>query len=69
VHRGGIERVQIHIAIFGRRAVIARLASRPLKAFRASTIPLRPRCARLTALTARAASRVPATIDGLNGSA
>jgi hypothetical protein len=69
VHRGGIERVQIHIAIFGRRAVIVRLASRALKALRASTIPLRPRCARLAALTARAASRVLATNDGLNGSA
>jgi len=51
-------------AIFGRRAVIVRLATRALKALRASLIALRPRCARLTALTARAATRVMATIDG-----
>jgi hypothetical protein len=69
VHRGGVERVSIHVAIFGRRAVIVRLATRALKALRASSIPLRPRFARLTALTARAATRVLATIDGQNGSA
>ena len=34
-----------------------RLATRALKALRASSVPLRPRCARLTALTARAATR------------
>ena len=43
---------------------IVRLATRALKALRASSIPLRPRCARLTALTARAATRSEATIDG-----
>ena len=47
----------IHVAIFGRRAVIVRLATRALKALHASLISLRPRCARLTALTARAATR------------
>ena len=69
MHRGGVELLEIHVEIFGRRAVIVRLATRALKALRASSIPLRPRCARLTALTARAATRVLATIDGLNGSA
>ena len=48
----------------GRRAAIVRLATRALKALRASSVPLRPRCARLTALTARAATRSLATIDG-----
>jgi hypothetical protein len=61
--------LKIHVAIFGRRAVIVRLATRALKALRASSIPLRPRCARLTALTARAATRAMAIIDGQNGSA
>jgi len=61
--------VQNHIAIFGRREVIVRLATRALKALRDSLIPLRPRCARLTALTARAAIRVLAKIDGQNRSA
>ena len=69
VHRGGDERVEIHVALSGRRTVIVRLATRALKALRASTIPLRARFARLTALTARAATRVLATIDGQNGSA
>ena len=41
----------------GRRNEIVRLATRALKALRASSISLRPRCARLTALTARAATR------------
>jgi hypothetical protein len=35
--------VEIHVEIFGRRAVIVRLATRALKALRASSIPLRPR--------------------------
>ncbi len=48
----------------GRRDEIVRLATRALKALRASSVALRPRCARLTALTARAATRVLATIDG-----
>lgn len=61
--------MEIHVAIFGRRAVIVRLATRALKALRASSIALRPRFARLTALTARAATRVVATIDGQNGGA
>jgi hypothetical protein len=42
----------------GRRVAIVRVATRALKALRISSIPLRPRCARLTALTARAATRV-----------
>jgi hypothetical protein len=67
--RGGVERAEIHVEIFGRRLVIVRLATRALKALRASSIALRPRFARLTALTARAATRVLATIDGQNGSA
>ena len=61
--------MEIHVEIFGRRAVIVRLATRALKALRAAVVPLRPRCARLTALTTRAATRVLATIDGRNGSA
>ena len=65
----GVERVEIHVEIFGRRLVIVRFATRALKALRASSIALRPRFARLTALTARAATRVLATIDGQNGSA
>jgi hypothetical protein len=69
VLRGGVERVEIHVEIFGRRLVIVRLATRALKPLRASSIALRPRCARLSALIARAAIRVLATIDGLNGSA
>jgi hypothetical protein len=69
VFRRGVEQVKIHVEIFGRRAKIVRLATRALKALRASSIPLRPRFARLTALTARAATRALATIDDLNGSA
>jgi hypothetical protein len=69
VHRGGVGRVQIHVAILGRRPIIVRLKTRALKALRASSIALRPRYARLTALTARVATRVLATIDGRNGSA
>ena len=61
--------MEIHVENFGRRAVILRLATRALKALRAVVFPLRPRFARLTALTARAATRVLATIDGQNGSA
>ena len=49
---------------FGLRAVIVRLATRALKALRASSISLRPRCARLTTLTARIAIRFLAAIDG-----
>jgi hypothetical protein len=69
VLRGGVERVEIRVEISSRRLVIVRLATRALKALRASSIPLRPRFARLTALTARAATRALATIDGQNGSA
>jgi hypothetical protein len=58
VHEDGVERAQIYVAIFGRRA------TRALKALRASMISLRPRCARLTALIARIAIRFLATIDG-----
>jgi hypothetical protein len=65
----GIEGVLIRVVKSGRRGVIVRLAARALKALRASSVPLRPRCARLTALTARAATRVLATIDGRHGSA
>lgn len=61
--------MEIHVEIVGRRAVIVGLATRALKALRACSIPLRPRYARLTALTVRAATRVLATIDGQNGSA
>ena len=61
--------MEIYVAIFGRRAVIVQLATRALKALRASSIALRPRYARLTALTARAAIRVLAAVDGHNGSA
>jgi len=69
VRPGGIESVRIRVVNSGRRAEIVRLATRALKALRDSLIPLRPRCARLTALTARAATRVLATIDGHNGCA
>ena len=64
VRPGGVEGVQIRVVNSGRRAGIVRLATRALKALRASSIPLRPRCARLTALTARVATRSRATIDG-----
>ena len=53
----GVKRLQIRVVNSGRRAGIVRLATRALKALRASLVSLRPRCARLTALTARAASR------------
>ncbi|MEQ1896750.1 MAG: hypothetical protein ABL971_05095 [Vicinamibacterales bacterium] len=69
VRPGDIEGARIRVVNTGRRAVIVRLATRALKALRASTIPLRLRCARLAALTAQAATRVLATIDGHNGSA
>ena len=49
--------MEIHVEIFGRRAVIVRLATRALKALRASLISLRPRYARMTTLTARIAIR------------
>jgi hypothetical protein len=65
----GFEGVLIRVVKGGRRGVIVRLATRALKALRASSVPLRPRCARLTALTARAATRSRATIDGQHGSA
>lgn len=58
VHGGSVERVEIHVKIFGRRAVIVRLTTpRAPKALPASSIALRPRCARLAALTARIAIR------------
>ncbi len=69
VRPGGIESVRIRVVNSGRRAAMLRLATRPLKALRASLVSLRPRCARLTALTTRAATRFPATIDGRNRSA
>ena len=59
VRPGGIEGVRIRVVNSGRRTGIVRLATRALKALRASSVPLRPRCARLTALTARAATRSP----------
>ena len=49
--------MEIHVENFGRRAVILRLATRALKALRAAVFPLRPRFARLTALTAPLGSR------------
>ena len=61
---GGVEQAQISVVILGRRGVIVRLATRALKALRESFIPLRPRCARLTALTARVASLFLAMIYG-----
>jgi hypothetical protein len=64
VREDSAETPQIHVAIFGRRAVIVRIATRALKALRSSSIPLRPRCARLAALTARVAIRFLATIAG-----
>ena len=57
VHPGGIEGVRIRVVNSGRRAAIVQLATRALKALRASSVPLRPRCARLAALIARVASR------------
>jgi len=62
-------RVWIHVVHSGRRTLIVRLATRAVKALRATVVPLRPRCAWLSALTARLASRFLATIDGRNGSA
>ena len=56
-HPSGVEGMQIHLVIIGRRAAIVRLATRALKALRASSVALRPRCARLATLTARAATR------------
>ena len=69
LHDCGVERVRIRVVNSGRRAEIVRLATRAFKALRAALDPLRPRGARLPALTARAATRVLATIDGQNGSA
>lgn len=57
VRPGGIEGVRIRVVNSGRRTAIVRLATRALKALRASSVPLRPRGARLTALTARVATR------------
>ena len=64
-----IEGVRIRVVHSSRRAVIVRLATRALKALRASSVPLRPRCARLTALTTRVANRSRAIIDGQHGTA
>lgn len=66
---GGIEGVRIRVVHSGRRAAIVRLAARALKALRLAGVSLRPRCARLTALTARVATRSRATIDGRHGTA
>ena len=57
VHPGDVEGVKIRVVSGGRRAAIVRLATRTLKALRAALVSLRPRYARLTALTARAAIR------------
>ena len=65
VRSSGGEGVWIRVVHSGGRLEIVRLATRALKALRASSISLRPRCARLTALTARAATRPWATIDGI----
>lgn len=69
VRRGGVEGVRIRVVNSGRRVAIVQLATRALKALRASSVPLRPRGARLAALTARVATRSRATIDGQHGSA
>jgi hypothetical protein len=69
VRPGGIEGVRIRVVNSGRREAIVRVATRALKALRAATVLLRPRCARLTALTAQVATRSWATIDGQHGSA
>jgi hypothetical protein len=63
-HERGVERSYIHVRISGRRAMIVRLATRALRALRSSSNPLRPRCARPAALTARIAIRFLATIAG-----
>jgi len=62
--RAAFERARIRVVNSGRRSAIVRLATRALKALRASSVPLRPRSARLTALTARVATRSRAIIDG-----
>jgi hypothetical protein len=69
VRPGGIEGVRICVVKCGRRAAIVRLATRAFKALRVTAFSLRPRCARLTALTARVASRSRAAIDGRHRSA
>jgi hypothetical protein len=69
VPQGGIDGVRIRVVNSGRRAAIVRLATRALKTLRASSTSLRPRYARLTALTAQVAIRLGATIDGQHGSA
>jgi hypothetical protein len=67
--RARLEDLQIRVVNSGRRPRIVRLATRALKALRAPIISLRPRCARLAALTTRAVSHSLATIDGRSGSA
>lgn len=69
VRSGGVEGMEIRVVNSGRCTGIVRLATRALRALRAPLISLRPRCARLAALTTRAASRSLATIDGRIGSA
>ena len=59
-----VEHARILVVDSSRRVVIVRLATRALKALRTAVVPLRPRGARLTALTARVAIRSEATIDG-----
>jgi hypothetical protein len=66
---GGIEGVRIRVANSGRRVAIVRLATRALKALRASSVPLRPRRARLTALTARAGDPFSGNYRRQHGSA
>ena len=61
--------MQIRVVIIGRRAVDCAARNSRAQGAPRFLVPLRPRCARLTALTARAATRVLATIDGLHGSA
>ena len=55
----GVQANCIRVVHDGRRLEIVRLATRALKALRVAFVSLRPRCARLSALTARAATRFP----------
>jgi hypothetical protein len=56
-NRDRVDHVWRRVVNSGRRPSIVRLATRALKALRVAFVPLRPRVARLAALTARAASR------------
>ena len=60
----GIAGVRIRFANSGRRAEIVRLATRALKALRASSVPLRPRLRAAGGLDHARREPLPATIDG-----